>query len=113
MHVEGIIKALKVLPQCMKANIEATKMIAKTPSGVKKSRSKKERFKQEKDANRRRPRAKHQSSSSTHGWLIEDIMGSGCQTSVDELRALSSLYQHGVLHISLASTLEDSYHNNQ
>jgi hypothetical protein len=47
-HVEEVIKALKALPQCMKANIEATKMSAKTPSGVKKSRSKKERSKQEK-----------------------------------------------------------------
>jgi hypothetical protein len=47
-HVEEIIKALKALPQCMKANTEATKMSAKTPSGVKKSRSKKERSKQDK-----------------------------------------------------------------
>ena len=47
-HVEEIIKALQALPQCMKANTEATNMGAKTPSGVKKSRSKKERSKQEK-----------------------------------------------------------------
>jgi hypothetical protein len=47
-HVEEIIKALKALPQCMKANTEATKMSANAPSGVKKSRSKKERSKQEK-----------------------------------------------------------------
>ena len=47
-HVEEIIKALKALPQCMKANTEATNMSAKTPSGVIKSRSKKERSKQEK-----------------------------------------------------------------
>ena len=40
-HVEDIIKALKALPQCMKVNTEATNMRAKTPSGVKKSRSKK------------------------------------------------------------------------
>jgi hypothetical protein len=45
-HVEEIIKALRALPQCMKANTEATNMSA--PSGVKKSRSKKERSKQEK-----------------------------------------------------------------
>jgi len=47
-HVEEIIKALKALPQCMKANTEAINMSAKAPSGVKKSRSKKERSKQEK-----------------------------------------------------------------
>jgi hypothetical protein len=47
-HVEEIIKALRALPQCMKANTEATNMSAQTPSGVKKSRSKKERSKQEK-----------------------------------------------------------------
>jgi hypothetical protein len=46
--VEEIIKALKALPQCMKANTEATNMSAKTPSGAKKSRSKKECSKQEK-----------------------------------------------------------------
>lgn len=38
-HVEEIIKALKALPQCMKADAEAAKMSA--TSGVKKSRSKK------------------------------------------------------------------------
>ena len=44
-HVEEIIKALKALPQCIKAGAEATKM--STKSGVKKSPSKKERAKQE------------------------------------------------------------------
>jgi hypothetical protein len=46
-HVEEIIKALKALPQCIKAtcSAEATKM--RTTSGVKKSPSKKERAKQE------------------------------------------------------------------
>ena len=47
-HVEEIITALRALPQCMKANFEATNMSAKTLSGVKKSRPKKERSKQEK-----------------------------------------------------------------
>jgi hypothetical protein len=44
-HVEEIIKALKALPQCIKASAEATKM--STTSKVVKSRSKKERAKQE------------------------------------------------------------------
>jgi hypothetical protein len=44
-HVEEIIKALKALPQCIKASAEATKM--STISKVVKSRSKKERAKQE------------------------------------------------------------------
>jgi hypothetical protein len=33
-------------------------------------------------------------------------MDSGCQTSVDEMRALFSHHQPGILHISVASTLE-------
>ena len=44
-HVEEIIKALKALPQCIKASAEATKM--RTTSGVKKSPSKKGRAKQQ------------------------------------------------------------------
>jgi hypothetical protein len=44
-HVEEIIKALKALPQCIKASAEATKM--STTSKVLKSRSKKERAEQE------------------------------------------------------------------
>jgi hypothetical protein len=53
-HVEEIIKALKALPQCLKASAEATKM--STASGVvKKSPSKKERAKQEKGKGPKRP----------------------------------------------------------
>ena len=54
-HVEEIIKALKALPQCIKAtcSAEATKM--RTTSGVKKSPSKKERAKQEKGKGPKRP----------------------------------------------------------
>ena len=52
-HVEEIIKALKALPQCIKASAEVTKM--STTSGVKKSRSKKERAKQEKGKGPKRP----------------------------------------------------------
>jgi hypothetical protein len=52
-HVEEIIKALKALPQCIKAGAEATKM--STKSGVKKSPSKKERAKQEKGKGPKRP----------------------------------------------------------
>jgi hypothetical protein len=44
-HVEEIIKALKALPQCIKASAEATKV--RTTSGVKKSPSKKGRAKQQ------------------------------------------------------------------
>jgi hypothetical protein len=108
VHVEEIIQALKALPQCMKANIEATKMSAKTPSGVKKSRSKKERSKQEKAANRKMSRATHFSSSSTRGWLIDDTtcMDSGCQTSIDEMCAPFTHHRPGVLHIAMASALE-------
>jgi hypothetical protein len=52
-HVEEIIKALKALPQCIKASAEATKM--STTSKVAKSRSKKERAKQEKGKGPKRP----------------------------------------------------------
>ena len=52
-HVEEIIKALKALPQCIKASAEATKM--STTSKVAKSRSKKERAKQEKSKGPKRP----------------------------------------------------------
>jgi hypothetical protein len=52
-HVEEIIKALKALPQCIKASAEATKM--STISKVAKSRSKKERAKQEKGKGPKRP----------------------------------------------------------
>ena len=53
-HVEEIIKALKALPQCIKAGAEATKM-STTTGVVKKSRSKKERAKQEKGKGPKRP----------------------------------------------------------
>jgi len=53
-HVKEIIKALKALPQCIKAGAEATKM-STTTGVVKKSRSKKERAKQEKGKGPKRP----------------------------------------------------------
>lgn len=52
-HVVEIIKALKALPQCVKVSEEATKM--STTNGVKKSRSKKTRAKQEKGNGPKRP----------------------------------------------------------
>ena len=65
-YVEEIIKALQAFPQCVKVNTEATNMSAKTPSGVKKSRSKKLRSEKEKPRSRRRQ--KLQAATYHAGW---------------------------------------------